>query len=164
MNNTITFNNLDNSINNRIYERNLPSDNIKPSISKYPLGTKYTKFLILKDNQENYNLDNYNNFNSHKVFYPGTSKPPFQGFSNAIDNESELRNQNNKLQKSDLHLWAPSSNSNLYNSYINENTRYNGNNELLFNEEQFNNFNPNYNLSIGSELFNNSTRIQLKNL
>lgn len=164
MNNTITFNNLDNSINDKIYERNIPSDNIEPLLSKHPLSTKYTKFLILKDNNTSNSLDGYQDFNNYQTFYPGTSKPPFNGFSNSIDNESELRNQNKKLNKSDLHLWVPSSNSSLYKSSTNENNNYSGNNELLFNEERFNDFNPNYNLNIGSDIFNNSTRIQLKNL
>ena len=37
-------------------------------------------------------------------------------------------------------------------------------NSLLFREEKFNNFNPNFNEFIGNEIFNNSTRYQLKDL
>ena len=155
------MNNL-NNINNKIYERNLPSGDLKPYISQHPLGTKYTKFLILENNSSNNDIvDNYNNY---KTFYPGTRKAPFNGFSNKIDDESILRNQVYKLQKSDLNVWAPSSGSDLYNNHLNENNIYRGNNHLLFNTESFNDFNPNYNINIGSELFNNSTRVQLKNI
>ena len=42
-------------------------------------------------------------------------------------------------------------------------TNTNLNNELLFKKQHFSDFNPNLSNNIGHELFNNSTRVQLKN-
>ena len=44
------------------------------------------------------------------------------------------------------------------------NTNNNLNDDLLFNKEQFNDFDPNISSSIGNDTFYNSTRVQLKNL
>ena len=52
--------------------------------------------------------------------------------------------------------------------YINNidfvNTNKNLDNDLLFNKETFNDFNPNIANSIGNDVFYNSTRVQLKDL
>lgn len=159
MKNTVQFNNLDNTMNDTIYNRNLPSKNLEYNFSNIPLGTKYTKYLI--NNNYNFNSNNEIIYDSENTFFPGTSKPHFNGFSTNIDKESILRNQIYPLMKSDFHLWAPSSSSNLYNESENINNEMDS---LLFKKNTFNEFNPNYNKKIGKDIFNNSTRIQLKSL
>jgi len=159
MKNYVLFNNLDNGMNENIYKRNLPSHKLEPNISNIPLATKYNKFLV--DN--NYNVNNLSNlpYSTQSNFFPGTSKPHFSGFSTNVDTESILRNQIYTLSKCDYKSWAPSSSSVLYNETVNVNNQMNS---LLFKKELFNDFNPNVNNLIGSEMFNNSTRYQLKNL
>lgn len=161
MKNTITFNNLDNTMNDKIYERNIPSNKLQPNFSSIGSATRYTKFLLDNNNKYN-NIDSScENYNTNRIFFPGTSKPHFSGFSSQIDNESVLRNQIYPLLKSDLHVWSPDSNSMLYNETENVNNK---SDSLLFNKESFDDFNPNINNNIGSNFFHNSTRIQLKNL
>lgn len=161
MKNSITFNNLDNTMNDRIYERNIPSNNLEPNFSSIGLSTRYSKFLVDNTNKYNNIKSDFQSYNTNKTFFPGTSKPHFSGFSSQIDNESILRNQIYPLIKSDLHVWAPDSTSMLYNKTENINNK---SDSLLFNEETFNEFNPNVNNKIGSDFFYNSTRVQLKNL
>jgi hypothetical protein len=160
MDNKVIFNNLDNTMNNKIYERNLASEKMQPNFSFASQPTRYTKFL-LTDSIKHENKELYSYYNVENTFYPGTNKPHFSGFSNNVDNESILRNQIYALKKSDIHMWAPSSNSVLYNETENMNNQMNS---LLFREEKFNDFNPNFNEFIGNEIFNNSTRYQLKDL
>ena len=159
MKNTVEFNNLDNTMNDNIYKRNLPSKTLESNFSNIPLGTRYTKYLI--NNNYNFKLTNEMVYDSETTFFPGTSKPHFSGFSTNVDKESILRNQIYPLMKSDLHLWAPSSSSILYNETENVDKKLDS---LLFKKDTFNQFNPNYNNNIGKDLFNNSTRVQLKNL
>lgn len=161
MDNKVIFNNLDNTMNNRIYERNIPSNNLEPNFSSIGLSTRYTKFLIDNTNKYNNIKSNFQSYKTNETFFPGTSKPHFSGFSSQVDNESALRNQIYPLIKSDLHVWAPDSTSMLYNETENINNK---SNSLLFNEEKFNEFDPNVNNNIGSDYFHNSTRVQLKNL
>ena len=76
-----------------------------------------------------------------------------------------MRNQIYALQKADQAVYIPNSKSDLYENNINFITHNNNfDNNLLFSEERFNDFNPNVSPNIGNELFYNSTRVQLKNL
>ena len=104
-------------------------------------------------------------YNNEKIFYPGTSKPNYFGFAINVDKESTLRNQFFPIQSADQAKYIPSSNSDLYVNPINfKNTSENLEENLLFRKPKFSQFNPNSYLNIGNLLFNNSTRVQLKNL
>ena len=119
---------------------------------------------ILEQKKEaNVSITNEGYFNKN-IFYPGTRKLDFCGFASNVDHESTLRNQFFALQKSDQANWVPSSNSDLYNSNVVSQQDNIINNSLLFKEERFNEYNPNISNKIGINYFNNSTRVQLKNL
>lgn len=155
-----------NLINEKIYERVIPSDELILNFDPRPVQTKYTHMPIL-DTLKNSTvmLKESNIFNPNDIFFPGNAKSNFRGFVDAIDKESSLRNQFFALQKSDQSKYIPSTQSNLYNNEVFQLTLNEDlDNNLLFNEENFNNFNPNLNNKIGADRFNNSTRVQLKNL
>ena len=75
-----------------------------------------------------------------------------------------LRNQYFALQKADQANYIPSSKSDLYEYNVNNVSNSNLDKGIMFREMEFNNFNPNPHISIGNNIFNNSTRVQLKNL
>jgi len=164
----IALNNFDkqNYTNSEIMNRNIPSGGITMNFSFRPVNTKYTfmpSVAPLVSAVEP--IQNYNNYDSSSIFFPGTRKMHFCGFSSNIDQESTLRNQFFALQKADQRAYIPSSTSNLYENNINFITKNeNLDSQLLFREEQFQDFNPNRFPTIGNELFYNSTRVQLKNI
>lgn len=155
-----------NAINQNIYQRNIPSENMQVSLSQRSVSTKYAHFPILDSRRESNVLLNYSRpYDNNQMFFPGTRKPHFCGFAQNVDLESNLRNQFFALQKADQANYVPNSNSNMYENHINfTTTNKNLDNELLFNNEDFDNFNPNLSNKIGNEIFLNSTRVQLKNL
>ena len=158
--------NKQNSINSEILNRNIPSSGLTMNFSFRPVNTKYT-FMpsvapIVKSVEP---IQNYENYDTSFVFFPGTRKMHFCGFASNIDRESTLRNQFFALQKADQKTYIPASTSDLYENKINfVNNNENLDNHLLFREEQFQDFNPNRFSTIGNELFYNSTRVQLKNI
>ena len=169
MNNyNITLQNFEKNdiINNNIYNRNIPSNQLNMNFSPRSVSTKYSALPILDHRQESsVPMNNYPIYNSGSTFFPGTSKPHFCGFAKNIDLESSLRSQFFALQKADQAKYIPSSSSNMYNNPINFiNTNKDLDNYLLFNQNSFNDFNPNLSNNIGNEIFLNSTRVQLKNL
>ena len=155
------------TINNAIAYRNIPSTNLTMNFPFRPVNTKYTLMPTVNNiNQCTKSpINNYGVFDMSNTFYPGTRKPHFSGFATNVDTESSMRNQIYALQKADQAVYVPNSNSDLYENNINFITHNNNiDNNLLFSEERFNDFNPNLAPTIGNELFYNSTRVQLKNL
>jgi hypothetical protein len=151
--------------NQRIYSRNIPSQMLQPYIDVRPVMTKYSYFPIV-DPRKNINvpLQQMATYNVHEVFNPGNSQSPWSGFATNINTESELRNQIYALQKCSQAVYAPSSNSDLYDYRFKTITKPNPH-ELLFRDQSFDSFNPNPAPSIcGSGIFNNSTRCQVKDL
>lgn len=162
----VILQNVNNNIGNNIYERVVPSHEMQMNVGFRPIMSKYATMPIL-DNRivSEVNINKEPIYNSETVFYPGTSKPHFNGFATNIDNESTLRNQFFALQKGDKHLYVPNSNSDLYeNNLAIKNHNLNLDNLILFKKEQFQDFNPNISNKIGYNIFNNSTRVQLKNI
>ena len=161
-------NNLD-SINQDIYDRKFPSSDMQMNFSPRPVSTKYARMPILDHRREaTVAVNNHSTYNSEETFFPGNSKPHYCGFASSVDKESTLRNQFFALQKSDQAAWMPSSTSDLYVNNVVENNNINDlnnvNNSALFREEQFADFNPNISNHIGNNVFNNATRVQLKNI
>lgn len=162
----VILQNVNNNIGNNIYERVIPSHEMQMNFGFRPIMSKYATMPIL-DNRivSDVNINKEPIYNSENVFYPGTSKPHFNGFASNIDNESTLRNQFFALQKGDKHLYVPNSNSDLYENNLDiKNNNLNLDNLILFKKEQFQDFNPNISNKIGYNIFNNSTRVQLKNI
>lgn len=151
--------------NQRIYNRNIPSQMLQPYLDVRPVITKYSYFPIVDPRkQNNVQLQKMPVYNTQTIFNPGNSQSPWSGFASNINKESELRNQIYALQKCSQAIYVPSSNSDLYN-YKFQTPRQNNPHELLFQEQQFDNFNPNpSNELCGNSLFMNSTRCQVKDM
>lgn len=156
--------------NRRIYDRNIPSQMLQPYINVRPVMTKYSYFPIVDPRKElDVKMNQYPTFNPHSTFNPGNTQSPWSGFASSINTESELRNQVFALQKCSQAVYIPSSNSDLYKYSFNPNQYQKYQNvqphSLLFNNEAFCNFNPNPNSNIiGTNLFSNPTRVQMKDL
>jgi hypothetical protein len=170
MNNPYSQNEICNSkiqeqTNNRIYDRNIPSQMLQPYLDVRPVLTKYSYFPIVDPRKElNVRMEQMPTYNVEKVFNPGNATAPWSGFASNINKESELRNQIYALQKCSQAVYVPQSNSDLYN-YKFKTVTQNNPHELLFQNNTFNNFNPNPQPEIiGSGIFNNNTRVQVKDM
>jgi hypothetical protein len=153
--------------NERIYDRNIPSQMLQPYLDVRPVMTKYAYFPIVEPRKQiNVPLQQIPTYNVSNVFNPGNTRSPWSGFACNINKESELRNQIYALQKCSQSVYVPNSTSDLYT--YNFQTPYTPNqHELLFKDETetFNNFNPNPSpMLCGSGIFFNSTRCQVKDI
>lgn len=148
-------------MNNKMYERNIPSVNLQPQYSSRPASTKYGYMQILDQRQVSTTpLQTYGTYSTKSVFNPGNAQAPWSGFSNNINTESTLRNQFFALQNCEQSEYVPSSNSDLYQTKI-DYKPVQQNHPLLFEKSDLAPFNPNTD-NIGNSLFNNHTRNQLK--
>lgn len=156
------FNRVD-EINERISNRNIPSSSLQPQYGIRPVSTKYGYMQVL-DQYKNTNvpLHSYKPYNINNVFNPGNANAPWSGYSNNVNTESTLRNQFFALQNCEQSSFIPSSKSDLYETKIDykpvEQTH-----PLLFKNQEFSPFNPNT-LNTGKQIFNNNTRVELKNV
>ena len=151
-----------NTMNAKIYDRNLPSQMLQPYLSVRPVMTKYSFMPIVDPRKElSVKLEQQPTYNSSAVFNPGNAVAPWSGYSSGVNLESELRGQIFALQKCNQAVYVPNSNSDLYtHSFTPANAEPNVSHELLFKKEHFCEFNPlPKNVNIG--LFNNSTRIAM---
>ena len=148
-------------LNNRIADRNVPSNALQPQYSIRPSSTKYGYMPILDQYKKSTTeLNNYTPYSTSAVFNPGNAQAPWSGFSNNINTESKLRNQFFALQKCEQAEFVPSSTSDLYQTkidYIPQKQTH----PLLFEKPDLAPFNPNVH-NLGNSLFNNHTRYQLK--
>jgi hypothetical protein len=151
--------------NNRIYDRNVPSQMLQPYIDVRPVMTKYSYLPIVDPRKQiNVPLVQMPTYNVHQVFNPGNTQSPWSGFASNINKESELRNQVYALQKCSQSVYVPSSSSDLYSYQFQTQTQPNPH-ELLFRNESFESFNPNPSPAIcGSGIFYNNTRCQVRDM
>lgn len=164
--NGVYYCNMDkqNEINEKIYERNIPSLPLQPQYGIRPIGTKFNTLPIISSHKKtNISCNNYSEFNINNTFNPGNSTAPWSGFSSNINVESTLRNQFFGIQKCLQKEYIPSSQSELYHSKIPLNQRYIGPNNLLFEELEFNGFDPEPS-NMEKQFYHNHTRQQVKNL
>ena len=155
------------SINRRIYDRNIPSALLQPYLSVRPVMTKYSIMPIVDPRKPiQVPMEQLPTFSPHAVFNPGNTQSPWSGFASSINTESELRNQIFALQKCSQSVYVPNSNSDLYqvrfqNQQQNQQQPFPG----LFQNETFAPVNPNPSPEqVGTELFNNNTRVQVRGL
>jgi len=151
--------------NERIYDRNIPSQMLQPYIDVRPVMTKYSHFPIVDPRKPiNVPLQQMPTYNVNKVFNPGNTTSPWSGFASNVNLESELRNQVFALQKCSQAEYVPNSTSDLYN-YNFRTVKQPNPHELLFQTNNFEQFNPNPSTEfVGTELFNNNTRNQVKDI
>ena len=151
--------------NERIYNRNIPSQMLQPYIDVRPVMTKYSYLPIVDPRKEvSTRLIQTPVYNVNQVFNPGNTESPWSGFASNINTESVLRNQVFALQKCSQSVYVPSSNSDLYHVAFHPKPMPYPD-SLLFQQENFCPFNPNPNpKEIGYEMFHNSTRLQVRNI
>lgn len=151
--------------NQRLYERNLPSQMLQPYLDVRPVMTKYSYFPIVDPRKQlNTPMAQVPTYNVHRVFNPGNTRGPWSGFASNVNVESELRNQIYALQKCSQAVYVPKSNSDLY-TYTFQTPKQENPHELLFHTETFDSFNPNPAPSLcGVNMFNNNTRCQIKDM
>ena len=101
------------TINDRIYSRNIPSGDLEPYLSTRPVNTKYVYLQNIPHNV-NINLDNdYPTYNVNTIFNPGNTTGPWSGFSSNIDTETILRDQSHN-NTCELRYVPDYNNSDLY--------------------------------------------------
>ena len=157
--------NIHKETNKRIYDRNIPSQMLQPYLDVRPVMTKYSYFPIVDPRKEiSVPMEQIPTYNVNKVFNPGNTVSPWSGFASNINLESELRNQVYALQKCSQSVYVPNSNSDLYDYKFKTVTQPNPH-ELLFQNESFSSFNPNPDAkTVGSGIFLNSTRVQVRDM
>jgi hypothetical protein len=155
---------ITNSINTRIYDRNIPSHVLQPYLSVRPVMTKYSVMPIVDPRAPiKTPLVQQPVYNTNEVFNPGNTQSPWSGFATNINTESELRNQIYARQSCSQAVYVPSSNSDLYKFNFKNNNNVQQPFPGLFQNEHFNSFNPNPE-NIGQGLFQNCTRQQIRDL
>jgi len=154
------------SINKRIYDRNIPSALLQPYLSVRPVMTKYSLMPIVDPRKPiQVPMEQLPTFSPHVTFNPGNTQSPWSGFASSINTESELRNQIYALQNCPQSVYVPNSTSDLYVETRPNNTNLQQPFPNLFKEESFVPFNPNpFSQTVGDEMFNNNTRVQIRNL
>jgi hypothetical protein len=163
--NTEGVSQIHNQTNQRIYDRNIPSQMLQPYIDVRPVMTKYSYFPVVDPRKKNsVKLQQQPTFNPHSTFNPGNAEAPWSGFASNVNVESELRNQIYALQNCSQAVYVPNSSSDLYNVNV-PSKQITQKHSLLFEENAFCNFNPNPNDKVvGSGIFFNSTRVQVRDL
>ena len=149
----------------RSWTRNIPSEQLQMQLESRSVSTKYA-LLPIVDLRQNYQtpVRQTSIYNQNNVFNPGSSAP-WAGYSSNIDKESDLRNQVFALQSCSQATYVPSSNSSLYDVKWHNKMDVQQPFPNLFQEQQFQQFNPNMHPNdIGFGLFNNATRQQLKDI
>ncbi len=152
-------------LSDRIYSRNTTSAPIKMSYSVRPTQTRYVHMPIL-DVRKPVTVPCQQKpvYNTDTMFTPATSLP-FNGYQANVDTETRLRDTIFPLQACPQAYYMPGTYSDMYNSsyLVADSHPVKMTNELLFNEERFNPFNPNT-CNTGHKLFNNHTRVQIRDL
>ena len=150
-------------LNDRIAVRNIPSSILQPSFSIRPVSTKYAMLPIVDRRPvPKEPIMKAPRYNISTTFNPGNATAPWGGYASTVNDESRLRNQFFALQKCGQSSYIPSSNSELYNSVVVSRPQQQPF-PNLFREESFSTFDPNV-CNLGNNMFDNCTRVQLKNL
>lgn len=157
---------IHNQTNQRLYDRNIPSQMLQPYINSRPVMTKYSYFPIVDPRKElNVRLQQQPTYNVHNVFNPGNATAPWSGYASNVNTESELRNQIYALQSCSQAVYVPSSQSDLYTYRFHSNQSVNQPHSLLFQQERFDTFDPNPDRkNIGGDIFMNNTRVQVRDM
>lgn len=150
-------------INNRLFERNLPSAPLQPQFSMRAASTRYSIMPIVdpRPGEQLVPVKAYPTYNTATTFNPGDAQAPWSGFASNIDVYSKLRNQGQGLQHCPQRDYIPSSKSDMYESIIPV-TQNQQTHPLLFREESFSKA-PAPIHGMSGLPFQNHTRQDLKN-
>ena len=149
-------------LNNRIADRNIPSNQLQAQFGIRPVSSKYAMMPIFDrraiptvpiERRPTYSLAN--------TFNPGNGQAPWSGFATNIDDDSRLRNQFFALQKCDQAVYIPPTNSDMYKVEVTGQAVQQPFPDL-FTQPTFQPFNPNT-CGVGGNFFDNCIRQQIKN-
>ena len=153
-----------NTINNRSFQRNIPSQTLQPYLDARPVSTKYSYMPVVDPRKvNNVSLNQMPTFNVENTFNPGNANGPWSGYASSVNKESELRNQIYALQTCSQATYIPSSKSDLFHLNWNQ-VPIQQPFPNLFKEEKFNPNTYAHNAEVGYALFHNQTRQQNKNI
>lgn len=153
-----TTQDIEQSMNAQIYNRNIPSGSLQPYINARPVSTKYSIMPIVdprKKVQVPMRVDP--TYNISQTFNPGNNTAPWSGYASQVNTESELKNQVFALQHCDQRAYVPQSNSDLYEYSFNNVRQVQQQHPLLFDQQTFSacqSLPPN----VHTRLFHNQTR------
>jgi len=155
-------------INSRIFERSVPDPYLPPNFNPRPVPTKYTVFPILdKRMPAKVPIHPSYDYSLETSFTPPVSKKgPVSGYFNNVDLENHLRNQYFALQKgADQSVYIPNKESDLYKVYVpsRPSTQPHPNLFQQYALDQDLHANIQAVPNLGREVFNNNTRVQLRN-
>ena len=149
-------------INHKIYERNVPSSMIPQPLSFRSTPTKYSLFPVLENS--NPEPSKLRDFSLENTFFPGINAP-YCGYVNKVNDESYLKNMFFALQSCPQASWVPDSTSELYNTRKMHDSLNISKHHRLFEKDDLGMSNPNpCNITLGRNLFDNNTRMQVKEI
>jgi hypothetical protein len=153
-------------LNTRILDRVRPDAILAPNFDVRPVPTKYSRFPVIdRLTMPNVGIRAEPDYSVDR-FAPTQSRGPVSGFFTHVDDESGLRNQFFAIQSAPQAAYIPDSKSDLYqvamapNMSRQEQQPY----PKLFDQYQMNVLAPTRNADpkIGSQMFGNNTRVQLR--
>ena len=158
-------NNRTEELNDRLYQRNIPSTDLQPQFGIRAVSTKYAMMPILdRRTQPTEPINNIPTYDPYATFNPGNATAPWSGFAANVNNESKLRNQFYALQRGcGQSTFIPSTTSDMYEVNIPMPLQNTAEQSFpyLFEKSSFENFDPCFSGG-GANLFDNCTRYQLK--
>uniref|UniRef100_A0A6C0HH66 Uncharacterized protein n=1 Tax=viral metagenome TaxID=1070528 RepID=A0A6C0HH66_9ZZZZ len=158
-------------INNRIYDRNIPTQPLQAQFSHRPVATKYDMMSIIDRRaiptvpiirQPTYNISNVST-----AFPPTASgiadQGPWSGYASKINDESKMKHIFFARQEGAQAAYIPSSTSDMYQVYVGERHDLPDQQPFpdLFATHEFKPFNTNPH-GIATNFFDNCTRQQIK--
>ena len=156
-------------LNNRISNRNLPSNSLQPQFDIRPTSTKYA-FMPIFDRRPvpTVSIETLPTYDIGTTFNPGSAQAPWSGFATNINDESRLRNQFYALQRGAGQAdYIPPKNSDMYESKMSQQQQIQSITmqpfPLLFEKQRFDEFNP-CPKDNGINFFDNCTRQQIKEI
>lgn len=162
-------------LNDRIYERNIPSSEMQMTFDPRPVRTRQVLFPMIDCYQpSNVPIIERHTYTQDQVFNPGSSAP-FDGYQSGIDKESKLQNRFFPHQKAIQSKYIPSSRSNLYRvdtvgtTHIqNYELTHDPHDDLYTSAEHHAretfSHHPNPHQEVGNDMFYNHTKVQVKNI
>jgi hypothetical protein len=153
-------------INDRLQNRHFSDKPLAPNFSSHPVMTKYSRFQIA-DRRAPYEekIKQLEIHNPENNFSPATQRGPPSTMLQNIDMESALRNQTVAYQRNPLQsVWVPNSSSELYNVRVPSTPGPNPHPSLFYHPQTQSTSREAIvrGTNIGKDLFNNSTRTQLR--
>lgn len=162
----INNDNRNQTLNKRIYERNIPSQVINQSLDPRSVQTRQVLYPALHTfKQSPYPILSNEGYNQGAQFNPGTSAP-YGGYASFVDLETRLHNSFAPVQKYNVNnKFIPSSQSDLYKETVQEDMMKTPMQPYpsLFQEPHLPQCNKNPR-NLGKMAFNNHTRQQVKDL